>query len=398
MRSALIAVTLFLACTPLLAQFDVPPPGLASAEVARSRACVGTLARVREVDTLLAPLADGSRRLLAMAQAVALEDPTIVASLDSEDPMEAAVHAWFLADGELAQRYVAEQSPAIAAERTAAREVIKTTLEEGIAGIQAEAEVVLENSREIAVEAAPCEGAIFVRGAVLEACETESAPICEEASSAPSEASLFRFVDTPESLWDVQELRPWTTPTALGAGPAGQLEGARTIGYARVGNVVVSVSFSPLLRDRGEATPEELQSYVLTNDSLGLTFTHPDLAFTPALGVRATLPVPLAEETRYLVHFGDALDPDVMWTGEAGTGQTIEATVRLSAAHVTRLQTGELIALTAMRTGDAGVDAPAYTIELTNVNQAPATQALLGYMADQMATDLSALFRPNGSP
>lgn len=398
MRFANISVALFLICPPLTAQVDAPPPGLAAVEIARSRTCVGTLARIREVDEVLAPLADRSRRLRALAQAVALEDTGIVTSLDAENPVEEAVRAWFVADDALAQRFIVEQSPAISTERSAAREVIKATLEEKIAAIQAEADVILEDGRELAELAGPCDGAIFVRGPVLEACQTESGPICDEAASAPTDSSLFRFVDAPESLWDIQELRPWTTPTPLAAGPSGQLEGARTVGYARVGNVVVSVAFSPLITDRGEATPEQLRSYVLTNDSLGLTFTHPDLAFAPALGVRAALPTALADETRYIIHFGDPSDPDVMWTGPAGTGQPIEATVTLSAAHVTRLQTGDMVTLTALTAGDGGVDTPAYTIELTNVNQASAMQSLLGYMANQMATDLSGLLRPRGGP
>jgi hypothetical protein len=399
-RSAKYAAVLFLTSTPLLAQVDdTPPPGLAAVEIARSSTCVGTLARIREVDSVLGPMADASRRLQTIAQAVAVEDPTIVASLATDDPVEEAVRVWFLADAALAQRYLAEQSLAIAAERTAARDVITATLDEKISGIQADANVILDNSQELAATAGPCDGAIFVRSAVLEACQSESGPICTEAALAPTDSSLFRFVDAPESMWDLQELRPWTTPSALGAGPSGQLEGARTIGYARVGNVAISVAFSPLLKDRGEATPAELQSYLLTNDSLGLTFDHPDLAFAPAIGVRASLPVALAEEAQYIVHFGDPLDPDIVWSGAAGTGQPIEATVTLSAAHVTRLQAGDAITFTALTAADSGgASGLAYTIELTNVNQAPATQALLEYMANQMVTDLSALVRPRGGP
>ncbi|NIQ53056.1 MAG: hypothetical protein GWN71_06330, partial [Gammaproteobacteria bacterium] len=77
---------------------------------------------------------------------------------------------------------------------------------------------------------------------MLEACADGSGSICQAAAGAPGEETGFRFVDAPESVWEIQELRPWTAPEPLRPGPAGQLDGGRTIGFTRVGNVVVSVA------------------------------------------------------------------------------------------------------------------------------------------------------------
>ena len=396
MRSAIIALALSFAFAPLSAQVGTPPHGLVALELERSHSCVAILARVDVLDAILDPLIARVRRLGALAQALALEDQAIIASLDGQDTVEAQLRDWFAADGALAQSYIVEQDPAIAAERAAARDVIKKVLADAIGEPQAQADVIIRNNRGVAELLGPCDGAIFVRGAVLEACETAAGPICEEAAADPSQASRFRFVDSPESVWEIQELRPWTNATPLQPDPTGQLGGAQTVGYARVGNVVVTVGFTPLLRDRAETPPEDLRSFQATNDALGITFAHPDLAFAPALSIRAALPNPLADETRYVLHFGDVDDPDVVWSGEAGTGETLEDTVPLEFAHVTRLRAGEPITLTAMKGSADGVDEPAFTIEFTNLNQATATEALLGYMARQLSIDLSRLVRPRG--
>jgi hypothetical protein len=229
---------------------------------------------------------------------------------------------------------------------------------------------------------------------VLEACETEDGPICEQAARPASEAVGFRFVETPENLWDIQQLRPWTAPTGLRPGANGQLDGARTIGFARVGNVVVSVAFAPLLRQRSEIQPADLARFSAVNDSLGLTFDHPDLAFVPALGVRATLPAPLAGEDAYVLHFAEGAE--VLWSGQAGTGGILEATVPIAAANAQRLRAGEALVFTAVRDAAADVAEPAYTIALSNVNQAQAVDGLLGYMASQLSADLAVLVRAGG--
>lgn len=397
MRSAVTAAILLLFATPLAAQVGPRPLGLAAVEAERSRQCVDVLARVDAVDARLAPLVARTQRLFAAAQAVALEDQGVVASLDASDPVEAQVRAWFVSDGELAQRWVANRDPAIQDERAAGREAIKTAVEDAINAIQAEANAVVEASGDLAARAAPCDGAIFLRGEVLEACVAGAGPICEEAASTPSETSRFRFVDSAERLWEVVELQPWTEPTVLRPDPNGQLEGARTVGFTRVGNVAISVAFSPILRSVTEVTPNELATYISVGDSLGLRFDHPDFAFTPALGLRATLPAALADETVYVLHFGQAEDADVLWTGAADTGQALEGSVPLGVAHVARLRAGDAIMLTAMRENPDGDNEPMFAIELTSIYQASATETLMTYMAGQLSADLRRLVPPSGS-
>ena len=380
------------------ASSQVPPvpAGLAVIESERSRSCVDVLSRLEELDRTLSPLAERSQRLLAIAEAVALEDRTIMESLDQSDPIESQIQAWFVSDGELAQRYVATLAQQIVDERATARETIKIVVSDAIAALQTEADQTISATGDLAQRAGPCDGAIFVRSVVLEACEANSGSLCDEAAVAPSETSRFRFVDSPEAVWEVQEIRPWTDPTPLQATPDGQLDGARTIGFARSGNVVVIVAFSPLIRDREELTLEEANLFQATNDSLGILFTHPDFAFAPVLGIRATLPIPLGDESTYVLHFGTPEEANVVWTGTPGTGAPIEESVPLGATHVGRLQAGEPITFTALRSSEGGENEAVFTIELTSINQARASQTLFGYMAEQLGRDLAALVRPRG--
>jgi hypothetical protein len=396
-RAVLIVSILLISVAPAAGQVGARPPGLATVEAERSRACVDVLARVDAVDARLAPLAARTQRLLAIAQAVALEDRAVMDSLDTTDAVESQVRAWFVTDGALAERWVAEQDPALQEERTAGREAIKAVVSEAVRVVQDEANGVIRASGDLSDRAAPCDGAIFLRGAVLEACATSGGPICEEAGADPSDASRFRFVDSAESLWEVEVLQPWTEPTALRPDPDGQLGGARTVGFTRVGNVAISVAFSPLLRSVTDVTPNELATYISVGDSLGLHFDHPDFAFAPALGVRATLPTALAGETSYVLHFGDAESADVLWTAPAGTGRPLEGSIPLGAGHVGRLSAGDAITLTAMREGPEGADEPVFAIRLTSVSQASATRALMGYMARQLSADLRRLVPPSGS-
>ena len=396
MRTVLIAATLSTLATPVTAQLDAPPSGLAEVELRRSRTCVGVLGRVDQVNGRLDPLALRMRRVAALAEAVSLEDNGIVSSLDATDALERQVRDWFTSDATLAQRLVAQPDPAMQAARTAGREVIKAAVTTAMEEIQAEANGIIEENRDLLDAAAPCDGAIFVRSEVLAACEDGSALICEQARLPASEVSGFRFVDTPDNIWQIQEFRPWTAPTPLGPGPTGQLDGGRTVGFVRAGNVVVSVAFTPVLRDVEETTPEELATWRATNDSLGITFSHPAIAFVPGLGVRAALPEALGGEDRYMLHFGSPDAPHVLWLGEAGTGAPLQVTNPLSAADVRRLQTGDPVVFTALRTDESGVDQIAWAIALSEVNQAPATQTLLGYMASQLSIDLNTLLTPRG--
>jgi hypothetical protein len=397
LRTLTVLIVGLALATPAWAQIDPPPTGLAELELTRSRECVDVLAGLEELDAELGPLAERSERLLAIAEAVALEDDRVVEMLDAADSIEAQVRDWFASDQELAQRYVATLAPAIVDERTAAREAIKKVVADALTAVQAEANEKIAATGNLPSRAAPCEGAIFVRSAVEEACTKVSGPVCEEAELAPSEVSRFRFVDTPEAVWQIQELRPWTDPTPLFATPQGQLDGARTVGYARNGNIVVTIAFSPQVTDKTELTPEEVTRLQATNDSLGIQFAHPDLAFTPALGIRATLPDPLGDESRYVLHFGDAGSADVLWSGAAGTGAPLEGAVRLGVAQVNKLRAGEPIRLTALRAPETGDEEAVFEIELPSANQARASQALFTYMTAQLGRDLASLVRPRGS-
>jgi hypothetical protein len=396
-RSRLLVLSLVLAATPLAAQSDAVPSGLAAVETHRSATCVGVLARVEGVNEQLEPHALRSQRLRALAQAIALEDRSSVEPLDASDPVERRVQEWFEADAALAQRFVNTQDANITTERAAVRENIKVAVTNAVQEVQQRADEILQANADLPAAAALCEGAIFVRSAVLEACETQGGPMCAQAALPASEVRGFRFVDDPETLWDIQELRPWTSPTPLRPSPTGQLDGARTVGFARIGNVVLSVAFSPLIRDRAELSADELASFQSVNDSLGIDSSHPDLAFTPALGVRAALPRPLAGEDRYVLHFGAPDAPEVLWSGAAATGAPLEATVPLGAAHAARLRSGETISLTALSGGAQGTPAEAtFTIPMSNVSQSSAVDALLRYMGSSLSTDLAVLLQPRG--
>jgi hypothetical protein len=160
--------------------------------------------------------------------------------------------------------------------------------------------------------------------------------------------------------------------------------------------VVLTVGFSPLIQPRASISEENASELDAILDSLGFEFNHPDLAYAPSLAVRATLPQPLAGEDSYVLHFGEAEDADILWTGPAGTGEVIEVPVVLDPTHVMRLQAGEPIRFTAVQTVEGTDNEALFTLELTTVNQVAATRALLGYMANQMVDDLMRLVPPRG--
>lgn len=395
--SALLTLAASLASTGASAQGFGMPSRLGEVELERSRSCVDILARVDELNAEVEPFARRAQRLQAIAQAIALEERSIVDSLNVDDPVEARVREWFATDEALARRYVVQQDPLIREERSAGRDTIEETITRAIRAVQDEANAKIEANQELIASAVPCDGAIFVRPAVLEACEQGSGPICEEAALPASETERFRFVDEPESVWQIEQLRPWTAPDPLRRGPSGQIDGARTIGFTRVGNVVVSVAFTSLLAPRERLRPEVLDAYEATNDTLGLSFDHPDVVGTPALAVRVAVPRALGEEEGYILHFGSPEEADVVWTGEADTGGPMEATVPLTPSQTRRLTAGDQIMLTAI---DQGEDMPEaiWAVAVGNVNQRQMTQVLLGYMEDQLSRDLARLVPPSGTP
>ena len=372
---------------------DAPPAGIAEIELERSRLCVPVLAQLDELNLQLQPLGIRTERLRQIAAAIAIEDRTVMDSLNVNDPTEAAVRDWFLSDGRLAQSFLDTNEQTIQQQRAVDRELIKGTLQATLEGIQSEAQGIIEEAGDFGPEASSCEGAVLIRSAVIEACGSEQSLICDAAKPANSDGA-YRFVDSPEDLWDVQEFRPWTSPGPLQLAPDGQLDGASTVAFARQGNVAFSVAFRPDIRPRTDMAPENIQTFQTLLDSIGFEFNHPELIYAPALTIRATLPEPLAGEDRYAIHFGAIEAGDVIWEGPSGTGAPIEISILLTPIHIVKLTQGESLELTAIRSLDDGSDEALFGLALTPVNQVAATQALLAYMATQMPQDLNLLVPP----
>ena len=394
MRS-LFAVTLALvAPSALVGQV---PVNLAAIELERSRSCVPVLGRLDVLDKALEPLAIRSQRLLGIAQAVALEDDAVVANLDDADPVEAAVRAWFATDAAVAARILEQSTPELQEERAVGREAIKTTITEALEGVQAQADSIVVATGDLQQAAGRCTGAVLIRSAVLESCGSTSSPVCDAARDSTAGGPEFRFVNSAESVWDVQELRAWTAPGPLSVTPNGQVGGARTVGATRLGNVVVNVAFAPWLQERSNMTAVDSARVQALTDSLGFGGAHPDLLFLPSLVVRASLPESLGGESDYLLHFGPPDSAEVVWQAPAGTGAPVEGIVPLSPVHLVRLQAGEPMTLTAIREAEDGELDALWTMELTSLNQVPAVSGLLGYMANQLPGDLARLLPPDNS-
>ena len=372
---------------------DAPPAGIAEIELERSRVCVPVLSQLDALNLQLQPLGIRTERLRQIAAAIAIEDRTVMDSLNVNDPTESAVRDWFLSDGRLAQSFLDTNQQTILQQRTVDRELIKGTVQATLEGIQSEAQGIIEEAGDFGAEASSCEGAILIRSAVIEACGSEQNLICDAAKPANSDGA-YRFVDSPEDLWDVQEFRPWTSPGPLQLAPDGQLDGASTVAFARQGNVAFSVAFQPDIRPRADMAPENIQTFQTLLDSIGFEFNHPELIYAPALTIRATLPEPLAGEDRYAIHFGAIEGGDVIWEGPSGTGAPIEISILLTPIHIVKLTQGESLELTAIRSLDDSSDEALFGLALTPVNQVAATQALLAYMATQMPQDLNLLVPP----
>ena len=378
-----------------IAAQEAPPLVFAELEIERSRTCVGVLRQLSELNLALEPLGQGSERLLGLLQGIALEDRTIMEALDRSDPTESAVYDWFVSDGRLAQSFIDTGNQSLQQQRTINRQQIRTTVQTAGEAVQAEAQTLIDGTDDLGTGMNSCDGAIFIRSAVVEACETEESPVCDAAADTVGTPG-YTFVDSPDALWDVEELRPWTQPGALEIAPDGGLTGARTVVSGRHGNLVLTAAFGPLIVDRSTLSEEATADFQQILDSLGFEFDHPDLMYAPSLSVRATLPDPLAGEDSYMLHFGESDSVDLMWTGPADTGEMLEVPVVLKVRHVLRLQAGEPIRLTAIKSVEDADSDVLFTVELTTVNQAPTTQALLGYMANQLSVDLTRLVPPRG--
>lgn len=392
------ALLLFTSFPSILRAQDAAPPDLAKVETARSRDCVGILARLAELNATLEPFTRQLNRLNALGRAVTLENADQAVPFDSNDPLEAAVAEWFVSDSILAVRYLATPDSAFLRERTAGRTAILDRINEAIR------EQVVQG-QERAREGAPaqeevelCEGAIFVRSAVLEACETTESPICQAAAADPEE-SAGRFVDSPEALWDIEQYRPWTEPMPLQPGPNGGLVGARTSAQVRRGNVTFSLTLAPIIEERAELSEDELQASRTNLDSLGFTFDHPSFVMAPGFELMARLPAPLGGETHYALHFGDLSGDDIIWSRAVSGPQRIQVSFPVTGGQLARLQAGEVVSLTALRVQEAeeaetqaeGV----FTLSLLQVGQSVNVGSLLGYMGDgSLGRDLMTLVPP----
>ena len=372
---------------------DTPPDGFADLELERSRLCVPVLVQLDALNLRLQPLGLRTERLRRIAAAIAIEDRTLMDSLNTSDSTEAAVRDWFVSDGRLARSFLETNQQSLQQQRAVDREWIKGTVQATLEGIQVEAQDLIEETGDFGVGDRACEGAVLVRSAVLEVCGSEQNSICDAAKPANSDGA-YRFVESPEDLWDMQELRPWTSPEPLQVGPDGQLDGASTVAFARQGNLAFSVTFRPLIRRRSDMTPEDIQNFETLLDSIGFELDHPELIYAPALAIRATLPEPLAGEDSYIIHFGDIETADIIWGGASGTGAPIEISVLLTPIHIMKLTQGDPLQLTAIRSLDDGNGEALFGLGLTPVNQTSATQSLLAYMATQMPEDLKLLVPP----
>jgi hypothetical protein len=386
-------ILLIALASPAAAQI---PVDFGTVETARSRDCVGILNQVEVLDAQLAPFVDRSQRLLAIGQVVALEEREAMDSLRISDPLEARVHAWFVADGELAQRYIAAPDSSILVQRSIAKDSVEAALGRELEALQAQADSVIATTGTLGQEAGNCSGAVFIRPAVLESCQATVSGLCDAARDSVLVPG-FRFVESADVLWGIQELRAWTAPTALQVTPTGQLGGARTVGFTRASNVVVTVAFGPRLRRRTDLTIAEAARSAALTDSLGFGSTHPEVVFTPSLAIQASLPSALGGESRYILHFGPPEQADILWAGEAGTGADIEGVVDLGPNRLEKLMASEQLMLTALRPSDTG-DEPVFSIELSSLNQGPASSALVGYMNAQLGADLAQILPTEPPP
>jgi len=375
---------------------DTPPPELAAVENARSRSCVGALGRLGDLNMRLEPLGRRAARLRALNDAISLEDSTQVTPLDTSDAVEAAVQRWFAADATLGERYAETRDSTLIDQRSAAKDAIRQRLQQDMDSLRSRAEAESTDAQEIQTAAAPCQGAVLVRPAVLEECQATSSDsqVCAAAADT-AQGGLFRFVDHPEDLWDIQELRPWTDPGPLQVTQDGSIVGARTAARSRLGNVVVAVALAPMIRERDQVDSAQAAELDANLDSLGITFDVPRFVMAPALEIQANLPQPIGGETHYLLHFGDAASPDVVWSVPAGAGGVFHAMVPLTGEYLNRLQAGDPLSLTAVKlNGPPAEGQPpqadfVFTVGILQVNESRATSALLAYMVNGgLAEDL----------
>ncbi|MDX1567254.1 MAG: hypothetical protein R3223_05595 [Longimicrobiales bacterium] len=377
-----------------------PPPNFASAETARSRNCVPLIGRLEAVSAELDPRGRRAERISALYRAVSAEDSLRVTPLSEDDPLERAVGEWFRIDHELALEYLETEEEGVREDRQARREAMLERLEQEFEEVSSETEEILESTTDLRRAIQSCQGRIFVRSSVLEACEggdTASNPLCE-AARASEPTGGFQFVENATDLWDIEQLRPWSEPSRLQPAPGGGLAGARTAAVTRRGNIRFVLGLEPLFQHRDSLPADHVEGLDAHLDSLGITFEHPDFVMSPTLGYELDVPGRLGDETEYLLHFGDLSNPDqdVLQRIPVPERWPVGGAFTPSEAALVRLVRGDPVNITAVSLPEDGVEAePVFSIGLTNVQQSPRVNALLQYMmSGQLGSDLAALVPP----
>jgi hypothetical protein len=416
-RLLLVLLLLPMAPATLLSQDAIPegfqdpvPANLAQQEVERSRQCVPVLNRLAELDQQLAPLSERAERIRALDGAVGLEDRLRAEPFADNDPIERQVREWFDADAALAERYLESGDEAIQEERQLARENIREVLRDEFVRVNEAAQEVFAGENDIEARFLPCDGAVFIRSAVLEECGDAASPLCDEARRSAADPTTleggqnghFQFVDDPDHLWDLEHIRPWTPPSVLRPTPDG-LAGARTAALTRRGNLTFIFSLEPLIRQRSSLGEEEARDFDAHLAGMGFEFDHPDFVMVPALGVDVDVRGPLGTENAYVLHFGDLSDPEdqIIWSREVGVGGPVQEILAVDWEVLERLAAGEEVSFTAVRlpTSETDEGEAVFSLPVPTVNQVDAVSTLLQYMGEgQLSEHLNYFFPPDGAP
>lgn len=397
-----VLITLLSLGSPVPAQAQgAPPPNMVADEMERSRSCVPVLSQLEALNLELDPLSRRADRIEALYQAVALEDSMRVAPFDEARREDRLVREWFEADGDLAREYVESEDEALLEERRRLRGELEEELEQAFREINQEADEILGEDEDFFEALGSCDGAILVREAVLEACGSDgTSTVCREAGDGDVDGA-YRFVESAEDLWDVEQLRPWTNPSGIGPRPDGGLGGASTGTVARRGNVRLALALEPMLLERSEVSPEEEAEYDAHLEAMGFEWDNPRFVMAPAVVVSLDIDRPLAGETHYLLHFEDLSDPasQVFWSAQADVAGPIQGGFPASDGVLARLMSGDEVSLTAVRlTDEDDMEGDVlYSLGFTTVGQAEAVTALLSYLVEgQFSEDLDALFPADG--
>ncbi|MGD2123839.1 MAG: hypothetical protein PVJ76_18965, partial [Gemmatimonadota bacterium] len=174
-----------------IAAQDAPPPNLAEVEMARSRACVGALADLAELQATLDPYLQRIDRLNALGRAVSLEKRQDAEPFENADPIEASVARWFQSDSALAVRLLEERDSSILVARASARTGILGQLSQRIQELSDTVQGRLLDGAAIQAAADPCVGAILIRSAVLEECGSRTDPVCDGARAEESQGTYL---------------------------------------------------------------------------------------------------------------------------------------------------------------------------------------------------------------